>query len=536
MTSAVATRGDEQTSLVFSTQAHVRAASESSDAELLALIKKKAPNPEVFDKITPFMLQAEASNSGLDSYFTRMDDKTLKNYAKDADAGVMLLDSHDKRQLGYGQSIRGTYEGAKQKIDEKEPDDKDKSRVLIDFYVMPGVKLGRGDSDSFILGVQSGIIRDVSIGFIPGSFECNLCRNDPFDWWAMECMHIPGAYYDSTGKNVVNVKSQGAILAFAWVRDGRLSEVSAVYDGATPGAYIQKAHYLVENGEVSRQAVTMLERQLRIKLPTVPVRIPSFEMKDGKLFLASGSATVDGKRVEAGMEVPMGAKPFRRLSQREEGEDSVADQVIAAIDEDEAAKAGGEDDGDAELSPDELATATVDGDDEPIVEQEPVAENSDPEEPRMKPEEISALQARVASSETLTRRVREAMARVGRADAETADPADVIEEMARSIADLTPRAKMGDEYREGVIKEALESGVRALDKDFDQAEYAEAFKLMSVKQIRMLGDGWERMVQNGDSKIPVGGRRTADIGTSAPAERKNGTNGTGDLSQYTVGR
>jgi hypothetical protein len=535
MTSAVAKRGDEQDVLVYATQAQVRAVGEATDQELLALIKKKAPDASIFDKVAPYMFQAEASNGGLDAYYTRMDDRSLRNYAKDADAGVMFLDSHDKRQLGFGQSIRGQFLGSSVKVDERVPDDKDLSRVLIDFYTVPGLQLGRASSDSFILGVQTGIIHDVSIGFIPDAFECNICRNDPFDWWSMECMHIPGAYYDSTGKNVVTSKSQGAILAFAWVRNARLSEVSAVYDGATPGAYIQKAHYLVEAGEVSRHAATMLERQLRIKLPTQPIRVPTLGMKDGKLVVEQGSVMLDGLRYSEDMEVRMGKQSFRRLA-RQQDDESIGDQVIKIIEEDEAAKA---DDGDesVELTPEEAATVTVEGNDSDATDDEPVAEDTgESEEGRMTPEEIAALQERVSASDTMVRRIREVLARTGWKDAETADPAQVIEDQARQIADLTPRAKMGDDYRSAVTVAALDAGVRALGDGFKRTDFEGSFNLMSVDQIRLMGETWEKMVQDGKSNIPVGGRRTADIGTATP--NKNGRSGGagGDLAQYSTPR
>jgi len=537
MTSAVAQRGDEQEALVFASQAHVRAVGEATDEELLTLIKKKAPNPDVFDKIPPFMFQAEASNSRLDAYYTRMDDRSLRNYAKDADAGVMFLDSHDKRQLGYGHSIRGQYLASETKLDDRAPDDKDASRVLIDFYTVPGIQLGRASSDSFITGVQTGIIRDVSIGFIPGSFECNICRADPFDWWSMECMHIPGAYYDSTGKNIVNVKSDGAMMAFAWVRDARLSEVSAVYDGATPGAYIQKAHYLIEQGEVSRHMATMLERQLRIKLPTVPVRVPTLSMRDGKLFVEHGAVVVDGVRYNDEMEVRMGRQPFRRLSRSQDAEDeSLGDQIGKLIEEDEAQKAKDQDDEteSVELTPEEAATVTVEGNDS-----SDDTGTTESEEGRMTPEEIAALQERVSASDAMVRRVREALARSGRTDAETVDPVLVIEEQARQIADLTPRAKMGDQYRAAVTKDALDAGVRAIGSDFDRDGFERTFALMDIDQIKLMGDGWERTVQAGKSNIPVGGRKTADIGITAPgsgSSNKNGRTGgaTGDMAQYTV--
>jgi hypothetical protein len=514
-----ASESDEQ-QVLYVSSAHIRATGGASDAELLKLIEKKAPDPTIFTEKTPFAWQAEASSGRLDSYFTRMDDRSLRNYAKDADAGVMFLDSHDKRQLGFGQSVRGVFTAADGKIDEKQPSDKDVSTVLIDFYTIPGIQLGRASSDSFIDGVRSGVIHDVSICFIPEAFECNLCRNDPFDWWSMECMHVPGAYYDSTGKNVVTSKSQGAIQAFAWVRNARLSEVSAVYDGATPGAFIKKANFLAEAGEVSRATATILERQLRIKLPAQAMRVPVLKSRDGKLFLERGDEIlIDGVHYSEGMEIM--PKQARHLNRAEDDADE-APPVDDGTDEQQPSPPSENSNLKREESPEGIA-ATSGGITSPA--------HADPEELRMTPEQERALEQAKGDADMVAR-VRRALASAGVKDAETVDLAEAVTQLAATITDLTPRAKLGDGWRERVIKDAIEQGVRAEGNDFDADGWTKTFERLTVDQVERMGQGWARIA---GSTLP-NGRKTTDTNNDPPPDGDPHKNGVVVFDQYATRR
>jgi len=53
----------------------------------------------------------------------------------------------------------------------------------------------------------------------------------------------------------------------ARIENAELVEVSAVYDGATPGAAIVKAEMAAERGRLSPAEYEMLETQYRIRLP-----------------------------------------------------------------------------------------------------------------------------------------------------------------------------------------------------------------------------------------------------------------------------
>lgn len=233
--------------------------------------------------ITPFFWPAEISSNRLDFYFGRMGESTLKNFANDALSGVSFLDSHNSRNLGYGQSLVGTFENTGELM-----------RTVAHFYTVPGIKFSGGQSyastDDFILAVKSRLARDVSVGFYGGSSICDICGEDVWaiDWdnWRYMCPHMPGVEYP------VGDRGESVVLATFTVEDGRLAEVSAVYDGATPGAVIEKAQRMVENGQMPADVAHRVEVQYRIKLPDQKRNWPGVEAKRSKQAM-SGEPTND---------------------------------------------------------------------------------------------------------------------------------------------------------------------------------------------------------------------------------------------------
>ena len=184
-----------------------------------------------------------------------MDASTLRNFARDAAEGVSLLDSHDGYKLGVGYSVGGRFE-----------EEGGEGRAVGIFYIAPGIRFGGKHSfastDDYIRAVEAGVVRDVSVGFYGGQWVCDLCHQ-PYYGRGTTCNHIAGWEYEieRDGKMVREICT-------VTIRDARLSEVSLVYDGATPGAMILKAEQEAEAGRLSPAMVRQLERQYRVKLPT----------------------------------------------------------------------------------------------------------------------------------------------------------------------------------------------------------------------------------------------------------------------------
>src|SRR3990172_3285956 len=214
--------------------------------------------------VEPFVFSAEISSDRLDTYFTHMAESSLKNFAADASAGVSFLDSHNHFKLGFGQSLRGEFERGKV------------NRVLVDFYTVPGVRFGGQlsyeSTDDFIRALEAKLVRDVSVGIYGGDYICDICGNSLYDW--QNCPHWPGVEY------AVGDKGEKTVIATATIEDARLAEVSAVYEGATPGAMIQRATEMAEAGKLSPEMARQLEVKYRIKLPGAARSWPGIDKQD----------------------------------------------------------------------------------------------------------------------------------------------------------------------------------------------------------------------------------------------------------------
>lgn len=266
--------------LVVATQARVLV--RATPAELEPLARAVAADPSIFDTNPPYFWTNEISSDRLDGYFTRMSGTTtLPNFANEAAAGVAFLAGHNNRVLPFGYTLTGTLEAGTV------------TRVLADAYTLDNLELGGVKTRDFITGVKAGVVRDVSVGFYGGRWICSVCGRDMWHDW--DCWHIPGLEYEvkEEGQNIVRL-----VLASATIEDAHLSEVSAVYDGATPGAAILRAQQEAERGRVNTHQAQLLEQRYRINLPGQRIVVPGSDIPKER--------TVDPEQTAAGAgEVPV---------------------------------------------------------------------------------------------------------------------------------------------------------------------------------------------------------------------------------------
>ena len=221
---------------------------------------RRAMDPAVFKDRQPVFWPAEISNRRLDSYFTRMGISTLRNFAQGANEGVAFQNSHRWMELPLGQSVEGTF-----------VEEGDAARALAVFYTLPDLAINGVNTSQFVDAMRAGIVQDVSVGFYGGRFTCDICGRDMLR--DIECRHWPGFEYDVKEGDTVR-----KVMATATVENALLSEVSAVYDGATPGAGVLKAQREADAGRLNSHQLRMLEARYRVRLvgkhyggATVPV-------------------------------------------------------------------------------------------------------------------------------------------------------------------------------------------------------------------------------------------------------------------------
>mgnify|MGYP006924659312 CR=1 FL=1 len=202
-------------------------------------INKLAIEPLTAEQI--FTFSGICSNDNVDSYFTRMDPATtLQNYVQDLQTGVSLQEGHDYDKNPYGRSYDAQLIG-----------DGQSNAVRGYWYIIRGLAMNGGNTDGFIRAITGGVIRDMSVGF-GGPDTQYICSADGKELW--DSPFFPGDL-DPDGNRV-----------FFWIKNARLMEVSTVFKGACPGAYIDKARDMVSQGELDPARIMQLERRYQVRL------------------------------------------------------------------------------------------------------------------------------------------------------------------------------------------------------------------------------------------------------------------------------
>lgn len=390
----------EYDDLIFPYKAMVRRVTDGTrQADLLAILQAGgALDPAIFDERAPFFWSAEISNNQVDAMFTHMLPSTLSNFAADARAGVSFINSHRHNELPFGRSLAGSV-----------VENGQRQRAIADFYTLPGLTLNGISTDELIAGMRSGIVADVSVGFHGGKMFCDVCRANYLSW---DCPHITGMQYD--------VKDAGLVTATVSIDGARLSEVSAVYDGATPDAAIIKAQRMADAGELKPEAVRILEARYRMKFET--------------------------KRSYPG------ASPGKEKTMNEF--EQLVNQIREALGVD--AKA-------------DLVKAVVD-----------LQATGNDDETRA---QLAGLEERAAKAEA-------------------------------TVAELTPLAADGKQYRTDLVADALAEGVRAMGDKFDAETYGAILQTAPLTTIKRMRDDWRL---TGDGRFQPG-RQSQDKGDEAPKQ------------------
>lgn len=195
-----------------------------------------------------FVFPAVASNRNVDSYYSIMDDSSLRNYAQDYNKGLSVLQAHnDRAPIATGRTFESTF-------------DPERGETLLWGYIARGINLGGGlSTDDVIRGIETGTVQDGSIRFSGGYDECEICHQRLY---SRDCDHMPGREYTIPG-------SDKPVLATYRIINARAKEYSLVAIGATPDAgIVRKAHLLKERGLITFKELQPISRRLNFNLRT----------------------------------------------------------------------------------------------------------------------------------------------------------------------------------------------------------------------------------------------------------------------------
>ncbi|MHC5542965.1 hypothetical protein ACYOEI_32490, partial [Singulisphaera rosea] len=244
----------------------------SSDADAVgrinAAVKPKKPLEQ--SDVHVHYLEAANTNYVADRYMF-IHKSTLKNVANQAERGFAFMNSHatggisHDAQLPFGRTFAGRFETWEQ------PDGKRFSRSVLGVYMLAGNAPNGANgptTDDLSASIDGGTVFDVSIGLDYGEngrIVCDVCGHDSDaidDQGRYVCNHVPGTTRRMTSGQVQAQKDRGAPSGYATASfvDCGASEISAVYDGAVPGAGFQKAIQMARMGRLDEQTLSQVRQ------------------------------------------------------------------------------------------------------------------------------------------------------------------------------------------------------------------------------------------------------------------------------------
>ena len=225
-----------------------------TDEEIMNLINAKLPEnaPGLSrDEVYVHFLEA-ANNSFIGDRYAFMSESTLRNIAEDAARGVAFMNSHrtgsisTPSELPFGKTFCGQYQAGFDR------EGRQRKCAMVGVYMLKGVKPtgengpSTDDLHTMILGGQ---IEDVSVGLGGGDRICDVCSGNLAD-----CNHVPGTRRAMTDDQIDSQTAKGVPggKCSYTINNARMGEVSAVYDGAVPGAGVKKVMRYKKEGLLNR--------------------------------------------------------------------------------------------------------------------------------------------------------------------------------------------------------------------------------------------------------------------------------------------
>lgn len=225
--------------------------------EALALINAKLPEGAAeltADDVYIHYLEAANDNFIGDRYMF-LGESTLRNIAADAGRGFAFMNSHrtgslsQESELPFGKTFAGQYQEG---IDEQ---GKPQKRAMVAFYMLRGVKPNGENgptTDDLHKMIVGGQVADVSVGLHGGEALCDVCGVNLRE---TDCAHAPGTRRGMSDEQISQQLERGVTQGRAsyTLNDARCGEVSAVFDGAVPGAGVKKVMSLRRKGKLNHR-------------------------------------------------------------------------------------------------------------------------------------------------------------------------------------------------------------------------------------------------------------------------------------------
>lgn len=231
----------------------------TDEIDALDRINQRSPKRVRAEDIHLHYMESASNRPILDRWMF-LHKSTLLNIVKDAESGFAFMNSHrtgrmsQQSELPFGRAFSGQLHAY------KDPDGRDVLASQLGVYLTRGIKPNGANgpsTDDLSKMIDTGTLFDVSMGLYGGTRLCDVCGNDLYAYDEEEekylCNHYPGSARKMDANQIEAQKARGVpggVATYSLV-DARPGEVSAVYDGAIPGAGFGKAFQSMRNHRLS---------------------------------------------------------------------------------------------------------------------------------------------------------------------------------------------------------------------------------------------------------------------------------------------
>lgn len=228
----------------------------SNEIEALDRINLRSPKRVRAEDVHLHYMESASNRPILDRWMF-LHQSTLQNIVKGADAGFAFMNSHrtgrmsQQSELPFGRAFSGQLHRY------QDSGGKEVLASQLGVYMTRGIKpngSGGPSTDDLSKMIDTGTLFDVSMGLYGGTRLCDVCGNELYAYDEEEekylCPHYPGSTRKMDAGQVDAQKARGVPGGQATYSlcDAHPGEVSAVYDGAIPGAGFGKAYLSIRRG------------------------------------------------------------------------------------------------------------------------------------------------------------------------------------------------------------------------------------------------------------------------------------------------
>ena len=230
-----------------------------------------------------FVWPIHAVNNKVTSYHFWVGPSSLKNFERIANGphGISYLRNHNQDQDPHGRVFAGVIVDDGEYVAPKtakgqtplardvfKPAGGEKVLRLVEMVYMPrGLTINGHRNDDLIANIEAGVQASVSVGMhfytplAPGSaWVCDITGRDIFASDPGEARYFPGVDYEVDGPD----GKKTVVTATAQLVNAIQTEVSGVYMGAVPDAYVERAAVLHARGFMSFDDARRLEETMRV--------------------------------------------------------------------------------------------------------------------------------------------------------------------------------------------------------------------------------------------------------------------------------